>query len=70
MQTFCQYCRQELKDLDSIMDALSTNKLNGSFEFKATCCGRLYLAYANVGSYYIKPLEDLPEGKAELIGVA
>lgn len=69
----CPYCKNDLGDLDSVMDELSLNKTNGEVYFNSICCNRAILAFSQIGMYYIVPAESLPADKRndpQLIGAA
>jgi hypothetical protein len=49
----CPCCKNELGDLDYVMNQLQLNKINGSTTFISKCCNKEIKAYSEVGMYYI-----------------
>ena len=69
----CPYCKSPLSDMNSIMDMLSKNKINGELEFRAECCGGRLKAYSRTMAYYLEPMDlgsDGSRGNSILIGCA
>lgn len=53
----CPYCKEELQDLDPIMDQLALDKRSGVVYFDSACCKMSIKAYSELGMYYIVPVD-------------
>ncbi len=64
----CPYCKQNLGNLDHIMDELAKNKMNGQLFFQSKCCNQRIRAFSDASMYYIEAADQPPD--PEMIGAA